>query len=237
MYCDFCGSEVKEGASYCRNCGVKINPSAVDKIEEVNKNWFIEFDEVKIPMEAFVSNEGIDEYYFERGDEEYDNGNFHEAIEYYSKVIELNPTNYKAYYNRGYSKSNLGKFDEGLIDIKKSTEINPNYARGYCGKGEVLLALKKLEEAVGCFSKSIQIDHNFQKPYILRAKCCLVGNFREGLIDMEHAKKLGDMKGEDYLIWGELFRLSGNKVEAKEKLQLAIQLGDIRAQNISNNLK
>jgi tetratricopeptide (TPR) repeat protein len=55
-----------------------------------------------------------------------DKGKFKEAIEYYTKSIELNPFYPTAFFNRGTIKADLGNFEGAKYDFKKAHELELN---------------------------------------------------------------------------------------------------------------
>jgi lipopolysaccharide biosynthesis regulator YciM len=61
------------------------------------------------------------------------NGDHKQAIEYFSKAIEIDPNYAEAYNNRGlsYASSQIGNFDLALSDFSKVIELNPNDGDAY----------------------------------------------------------------------------------------------------------
>jgi len=53
---------------------------------------------------------------------------YKEAIKYFDRAIELNPSAVQAYINRGVCKSMLGKLKEAYEDFERAHELDPNYA-------------------------------------------------------------------------------------------------------------
>ena len=70
---------------------------------------------------------------------EHEAGNFNKAIEYYTKVIELNPENADAYANLAQVYELLNQTENARTTIKKALEIKNNHIGA-------LLALAKLEK-------------------------------------------------------------------------------------------
>ena len=71
------------------------------------------------------------QFYFDRGYEKAEKGDYYGAISDYTKAIEINPQNAKAYYNRGFSKSNLKDYYGAISDYTKAIEINPKLIDAY----------------------------------------------------------------------------------------------------------
>ncbi len=57
------------------------------------------------------------------GDVKYEQGNYKEAIEYYSKAIKINPKYAAAHYNRGLAKIQRGQKGSGCLDLSKAGEL------------------------------------------------------------------------------------------------------------------
>jgi tetratricopeptide (TPR) repeat protein len=74
------------------------------------------------------------EYYFERGEECLESGNYEWALESFNKAIEMNPNIEMAYYNRGRVYQELGKMREAVKDYAMFLEVD---SRGYEGAGDV----------------------------------------------------------------------------------------------------
>lgn len=90
-----------------------------------------------------------------------DKANWAEAIEHYTKAIELNPKSDLAYEGRGIAYTELGKLDEALADLNKGVELRPDrggprYARGvaYRLKGNLDQAIADLSQVIGDRNKS-----------------------------------------------------------------------------------
>jgi len=64
--------------------------------------------------------------YFERGNEFFDNGQFQEAIEEYTRAVEIDPGFFKAWNKMGHAYRALGEFEKAMDCYKKSLEISPD---------------------------------------------------------------------------------------------------------------
>jgi tetratricopeptide (TPR) repeat protein len=74
------------------------------------------------------------EYYFERGEECLESGNYEWALESFNKAIEMNPGLEMAYLHRGRVYQELGKMREAVEDYAMFLEVD---SRGYEGAGDV----------------------------------------------------------------------------------------------------
>lgn len=85
---------------------------------------------------------------------------FNEALECYSKAIELSPADHVLYSNRSGCYASLEDFDNALKDAEKCLEIDPKFVKGYSRKANALFNLGKEEEAVKIADEGLAIDPN-----------------------------------------------------------------------------
>lgn len=93
----------------------------------------------------------------EKANEFFKNGKFPEAIEEYTKLIEIDPDNRTfnstIIANRALCHQKLNNTMEALKDINKSISLNPNYTKAYLRRGNIYMTLKMYEEAKYDFQK------------------------------------------------------------------------------------
>ncbi|KAF0990486.1 hypothetical protein HZS_8177 [Henneguya salminicola] len=88
------------------------------------------------------------------------NQNYSQAIEHYTKAIEICPTNYTYYSNRAAAYASIGKHEESLSDAKKTIELSPTWAKGYSRLGTALEYLGKQTDAIEAYKKGLEYDPN-----------------------------------------------------------------------------
>jgi len=81
--------------------------------------------------------------------------NYPEAIELYTKAIEVVPSSDVSeksilYANRSMCHSGMGKFSNGESDADLSINLNPLYTKAYFRKATALIGLRKYKEAKSC---------------------------------------------------------------------------------------
>lgn len=88
------------------------------------------------------------EEYRRRGIEAAQRGEYQEAIEFFTKAIELDPKNALAYALRAISYIGLANnYDQAIQDFTKAIELDPNHAYAYYDRGLTYLHLGKLDKA------------------------------------------------------------------------------------------
>ncbi len=76
--------------------------------------------------------------WWERGHQAQMRGNLEEAIELYSRSIEIFPTA-EAYTFRGWAKSFQGRVDEAIEDCHRAIAVDPDYGNPYNDIGAYLI--------------------------------------------------------------------------------------------------
>jgi len=70
-------------------------------------------------------------------------GNYEEAIQWYDKVLGINPTDLSALNNKGVALYNLGYYEEAIQWYDKVLDIDPNDSDAKYNKNIALLSLNK----------------------------------------------------------------------------------------------
>ncbi|HJD59513.1 MAG TPA: tetratricopeptide repeat protein [Rickettsia endosymbiont of Omalisus fontisbellaquei] len=81
-----------------------------------------------------------------------------EALEAFSKAIELKPDYVEAYYMVGKNIKTRGKYEEAIKFFDKVIELEPSFLQAYLDKGWALCELEKYEEALEIFNKGIKFN-------------------------------------------------------------------------------
>jgi tetratricopeptide (TPR) repeat protein len=62
--------------------------------------------------------------YFNAANLYFAQGRWEQALEYYNRVLDLDPTDDAAILNRGITKAQLGRLEEALDDINAAGKLN-----------------------------------------------------------------------------------------------------------------
>lgn len=125
--------------------------------------------------------------FFSTAESEFDSGQYEDAINYYDKVIELNPTSAKAYLGKALSLDALRKYDTALEFFDKAIEIDSEIAEAYNSKGITLSNLERFEESFENIKKATELEPSNSKYHSDMAFALNnLGKFEEAI---QHAEK------------------------------------------------
>jgi tetratricopeptide (TPR) repeat protein len=96
------------------------------------------------------------------------NKNYPEAIELYTKGLELEPNSSVLFANRSMCHLGMGASSLALNDADKAIEYDASYVKAYYRKGAALMALKRYSESKDVFSQGLALspeDKELQQQY------------------------------------------------------------------------
>lgn len=116
---------------------------------------------------AVVLGQNANEF-FEKGLEKAQAGKLEEAIELFSKSLELQPEDYYSWYYRGIAKIFLDNYEEALTDFEQTIKLAPDYKNAWLYCAITKKYLTDYEGAIADFSHAIQLDQNYADAYYNR---------------------------------------------------------------------
>jgi tetratricopeptide (TPR) repeat protein len=90
-------------------------------------------------------------------------GNFKEAIEDYTKVLEKDKDNTHVLYNRAISLDKMGRSEEAILDFTRIIELEPMNANAYLNRGCCYEKIKNSDLAYKDYEASLLIDKKLGK--------------------------------------------------------------------------
>ncbi|HBB34236.1 MAG TPA: serine/threonine protein kinase [Cyanobacteria bacterium UBA8803] len=108
------------------------------------------------------------QYFLHQGKTEEHRGKDRQAIERYTKVLELQPNNDSAYDQRGRIYSRLGESQKALADFSKAIQLNPRKERAYYQRGNIRWQLGDRQGAKDDYTQALQIDPTLTAAYVNR---------------------------------------------------------------------
>ena len=140
-----------------------------------------------------------------------------EAIEAYSRAIELNPNDAASYNNRGLAYKEKGEHDCAIEDYTKAIELNPKFAEAYVNRGNAYRETGELNRALEDCNKAIELNPKLTEAYVSRGSAYgAKGEFDCVLEDCNTAIELNPKFADAY-------SNRGNARCAKGEVDLAIE--------------
>ena len=96
-----------------------------------------------------------------KGNDAFKAKNYREAIDWYTKAIDLDPASESAgalYSNRAASWTGLGDHNKALIDGDLCVRVRPDWLKGHFRRGVALEALNRLDEAQKAFQDALKTE-------------------------------------------------------------------------------
>ena len=82
---------------------------------------------------------------------------YQEAMDRYSRAIELDPKLPVAYNNRGFVHWNLNNYERAIADYCRAIELKPKYGMAYSNRAFAHKALGNKEAAIADFEKVLEL--------------------------------------------------------------------------------
>lgn len=138
---------------------------------------------------------------------------FNLAIDDYTQVIKIEPSNAIAYFNRGNVHFGLENFDLAISDWRRASELDPMDGEAFYNLGVVYskkvnlsgtitiqtadksfyTANEYLEQAIVSYSNALTLIPNHNRALVMRANMYLIkGDDHSAIQDLKKATDLGD---------------------------------------------
>jgi Flp pilus assembly protein TadD len=185
-----------------------------------------------ISAEAVPAQENSAVSWFRKGFSAEDTGRHKEAVEAYTKAIELNPAYVEAYHNRGVANYKLGKNQEAVDDLSRAIELDPKHPRAYYNRAIVLGALRRYKEAVDDGTKAIELNPKDANAYMNRGiDCIAMHDYDRAVADFNKAIQLSPKDASVCYARGVAYHKLGRVKEAEKDFSNSAKLGYKGAQD------
>ena len=141
-------------------------------------------------------------------------GQWRQAIEDYTKAIQVSPKNAKQYRQVAASHT-----DQAIQAFQEKIDAGDRSAQLFIDRGVIYLFRGDVDKAIGEFSHAIELDTEEPSTYLHRARCyATCGKPSEVIKDCTRAEELGHNVSEVYLLRGASLRELGKHDEALSDL-------------------
>ncbi len=117
------------------------------------------FGFIVFAFSAFGQKPG--EALFDKGYEAYDEGNYEDAIGYYTNAIDADPVNASYFYYRGVCYSMLTENELSIVDFNSAIKLSADYGDAYFERAYSYYVLEENEKALKDYGMAIKLipDH------------------------------------------------------------------------------
>jgi serine/threonine protein kinase len=114
-------------------------------------------------------------------------GNLEEAIQYYDRVLLLEPKNTDAWNNRGVCCKKLGRLQDALTCYENAIVSEHHNASAWANKGNLLQTQGLHAEALVCLNKAVDLDPSSESAWLNKAIVeDRLGLHREAVASLKH---------------------------------------------------
>jgi serine/threonine protein kinase/Flp pilus assembly protein TadD len=152
-------------------------------------------------------------------------GKFNEAIEVYSKILRVNPSNSKALLKIAIAYENANQFDLAEKNYKRAIMYDSLEWSKYNNLGAFYRNVGQYEKAIEMFKKVIELSRDNDRGYNnVAGVYILLHKFNDALYYIEKALKINDKNPDTYNNRAATYFLSNKFKEAAEDYERALKL-------------
>ena len=144
-----------------------------------------------ILISLFIWFQAIDPL-LDKGYEQYDKGEFTEAVKSFNRAIEIDPKNAEAHFLRAMTYQGLALSKLAIADLKKAILLKTDYAEAFQQLGYIYLVGQAPVLAIEAFDKAILLIPEVAELYVNRGSAqCMLGNREQATRDYQKAQEMG----------------------------------------------
>jgi len=105
-------------------------------------------------------------FYINRGIAYEGKGQFDQAVDDFTKALEIDPKDAGVYYHRGIGYVNKGQFDWAIDDFTKALEIDPKRADAYYNRAIAYYSKKEYDESWKDIKKAQDLSYKIPSKFL-----------------------------------------------------------------------
>ncbi|MGD1919515.1 MAG: tetratricopeptide repeat protein [Pleurocapsa sp.] len=114
-----------------------------------------------------------------------------EALNTFTKAIDLKPQSTIAWSGRGAALYKLERYSESLEAYAESSRLDPNDWQSWKKQGDALFELERFNEAIALYNKALELEKNDGELYNRRGKALYeLQNYESALVMQEEALEI-----------------------------------------------
>jgi tetratricopeptide (TPR) repeat protein len=163
--------------------------------------------------------------FYEQGLINYQQTKYKDAIQKFSKAIQVNPNFAQAYNQRGNAYYRLHNYEKSQADSSEAIRLNPRDVNAYYDRGFSLYTLGNYNGAIADYNQAIQLNPNSANFYYARGLArSKIKEKQAAIEDLNKALAINPQYAEAYLERGTIYRRQGLKLQAVKDLDRAVEL-------------
>ena len=151
---------------------------------------------------------------------------FAQAVDYFKKATEANPTNANYFSNLGTALNDLGRPELSIEFFEKAISLNPNSPDACYNLGNVLQKLGQYEKSIEYYKKTIEFNPAWLEAYLNCGNSYdMLGDFNSALGFYNSIIKINPYFTAAYVNRGNVLLKLNQKEQALESFEIVKRLG------------
>lgn len=168
---------------------------------------------------------GNGETQFQKGNEQFEQGQYAEALALYDQGLEIDPYNSRMWTNRGIALRIMERYEDALASYDRALEIDQELAIVWINRGFVLSTLGRHEGALVSFERALEIDPHHIHAWAGRGNVLdEIGRFEDSLASYERVIEIDPHCAIAWKNRGIILRKLGQYAEADASFERAYEL-------------
>lgn len=160
---------------------------------------------------------------------------FRDALDDYTRALELDSTFVLAWNNRGNVHARMRNHDLAIADYAKAIEFRPTYADAYLNRGRALLLHGKPRESLADVNKGLELNPANDVGFLLRGQVSdRLGDPNRAFVDFSESIRLNPANPEGFMRRGDILFRQEDYQRAIADYTEAVRLG-IRHESLFTN--
>lgn len=161
-----------------------------------------------------------------KGDDYFREGNYQEAVNAYSEILSIDPSNVQMLYGRARAREEMQNLEGAIQDYKKALTYDDRNVRVLIGLGDIYYKQKDFANALFYYEQATGFEKNNAYALFKEGRAHhKLGNVKEAMDLYNNALRENKKLGEAYLFRGALKVSQKNKRSACEDFRKAKSLG------------
>ncbi len=172
--------------------------------------------------------------YYESGMEKANLGDYKGALDDYTEVIKINPSNARAYYNRSLAKNNQKNHTGAIDDLSHAIILDLKFVEAWIMRGIILSEyMKDYSGAIRDFTTAIELNPNDADVFLERGNAkSYLKEYKSAIEDFNKAIEINISYANAYYYRGIAKCVLGQKEDGCLDLRKSLELGTKEAEDV-----